>query len=141
MVRAHPAIDILVNNLGIVEPKPFEDIPDDNWRRFFEVHVTPANRFWFSTASIQTATRSVSPCRTSSRSATPSITTPTAAAASAPACANFTRHQFAGMTLAIKANKPPAPIRMSVDRRRRENRVRRCLTRTRRAFTMHPFRE
>jgi NAD(P)-dependent dehydrogenase (short-subunit alcohol dehydrogenase family) len=34
-----PAVDILVNNLGIFEPKAFEDIPDDDWRRFFEVNV------------------------------------------------------------------------------------------------------
>ncbi len=34
-----PAMDILVNNLGIFEPKPFEQIPDDDWRRFFEVNV------------------------------------------------------------------------------------------------------
>jgi NAD(P)-dependent dehydrogenase (short-subunit alcohol dehydrogenase family) len=32
-------VDILVNNLGIFEPKPFEQIPDDDWRRFFEVNV------------------------------------------------------------------------------------------------------
>ena len=35
----HPEVDILVNNLGIFEPKPFEDIPDADWRRFFEVNV------------------------------------------------------------------------------------------------------
>ena len=34
-----PAVDILVNNLGIFEPKPFEDIPDTDWLRFFEVNV------------------------------------------------------------------------------------------------------
>ena len=34
-----PLVDILVNNLGIFEPKPFEDIPDEEWRRFFEVTV------------------------------------------------------------------------------------------------------
>src|ERR1700676_1139996 len=34
-----PSVDILVNNLGIFEPKPFEQIPDDDWRRFFEVNV------------------------------------------------------------------------------------------------------
>ena len=34
-----PQVDILVNNLGIFEPKPFADIPDDDWRRFFEVNV------------------------------------------------------------------------------------------------------
>lgn len=37
--EAYPAVDVLVNNLGIFEPKPFEDIPDDDWRRFFEVNV------------------------------------------------------------------------------------------------------
>ena len=39
LVRDVPAVDILVNNLGIYEPKPFEEIPDDDWRRFFEVNV------------------------------------------------------------------------------------------------------
>ncbi|MEQ9379462.1 MAG: SDR family oxidoreductase [Pirellulales bacterium] len=34
-----PAVDILVNNLGIFEPKEFENISDDEWRRFFEVNV------------------------------------------------------------------------------------------------------
>jgi NAD(P)-dependent dehydrogenase (short-subunit alcohol dehydrogenase family) len=33
------AVDILVNNLGIFEPKPFEQIPDEDWQRFFEVNV------------------------------------------------------------------------------------------------------
>ena len=32
-------VDILVNNLGIFEPKPFEEIADDDWLRFFEVNV------------------------------------------------------------------------------------------------------
>lgn len=31
--------DILVNNLGIFEPKPFLEIPDEDWQRFFEVNV------------------------------------------------------------------------------------------------------
>src|SRR4051794_23448183 len=39
LVAAHPGIEILVNNLGIFEAKPFESIPDDDWRRFFEVNV------------------------------------------------------------------------------------------------------
>jgi NAD(P)-dependent dehydrogenase (short-subunit alcohol dehydrogenase family) len=38
-----PSMDILVNNLGIFEPKPFEQIPDDDWRRFFEVNVLSGN--------------------------------------------------------------------------------------------------
>jgi len=32
-------IDILVNNVGIFEPKPFEQIPDEDWLRFFETNV------------------------------------------------------------------------------------------------------
>ena len=39
LTRAVPALDILVNNLGIFEPKPFPDIPDEDWLRFFEVNV------------------------------------------------------------------------------------------------------
>src|ERR1700760_1557250 len=34
-IAAHPGIEILVNNLGIFEPKAFEDIPDADWRRLF----------------------------------------------------------------------------------------------------------
>jgi NAD(P)-dependent dehydrogenase (short-subunit alcohol dehydrogenase family) len=37
--KQFPAIEILVNNLGIFEPKAFEDIPDDDWQRFFNVNV------------------------------------------------------------------------------------------------------
>ena len=39
LFRAHPDVEILVNNLGIFEPKPFEEIPDADWLRFFEVNV------------------------------------------------------------------------------------------------------
>ena len=34
-----PDADILVNNLGIFDPKPFLEIPDSDWLRFFEVNV------------------------------------------------------------------------------------------------------
>jgi NAD(P)-dependent dehydrogenase (short-subunit alcohol dehydrogenase family) len=34
-----PDVDVLVNNLGIFEPKPFEAITDADWLRFFEVNV------------------------------------------------------------------------------------------------------
>ena len=34
-----PEADILVNNLGIFEIKPFQEIPDSDWLRFFEVNV------------------------------------------------------------------------------------------------------
>ncbi len=39
VIERFPAVDILVNNLGIFEPKPFEEISDADWRRFFEVNV------------------------------------------------------------------------------------------------------
>ncbi|WP_427500743.1 SDR family NAD(P)-dependent oxidoreductase [Methylomonas sp. MED-D] len=39
LLAAHPQVDILINNLGIFEPVAFEDIPDADWRRLFEVNV------------------------------------------------------------------------------------------------------
>lgn len=39
LARDFPEVGILVNNLGIFEPAPFESIPDEDWRRFFEVNV------------------------------------------------------------------------------------------------------
>jgi NAD(P)-dependent dehydrogenase (short-subunit alcohol dehydrogenase family) len=39
LARKYPDVDILVNNLGIFEAKPFEEIPDEDWRRFFDVNV------------------------------------------------------------------------------------------------------
>src|SRR6266481_6552134 len=39
LIAAVPEADILVNNLGIFEPKPFFDIPDEDWERFFRVNV------------------------------------------------------------------------------------------------------
>lgn len=32
-------IDILINNVGIFEPKPFTEITDEDWFRFYEVNV------------------------------------------------------------------------------------------------------
>ncbi len=39
LLQELPEVDILVNNVGIFEPKPFTDIPDEDWLRFFEVNV------------------------------------------------------------------------------------------------------
>ncbi len=39
VARTFPGVEILVNNLGIFESKPFEDIADADWVRFFEVNV------------------------------------------------------------------------------------------------------
>ena len=38
-VKACPDADILVNNMGIFDPKPFEEIPDEEWFHFFETNV------------------------------------------------------------------------------------------------------
>jgi len=34
-----PHADVLVNNLGIFEVKPFLEIPDEDWHRFFDTNV------------------------------------------------------------------------------------------------------
>jgi len=39
LIQQLPEVDILVNNVGIFEPKPFRDIPDADWMKFFEVNV------------------------------------------------------------------------------------------------------
>jgi NAD(P)-dependent dehydrogenase (short-subunit alcohol dehydrogenase family) len=39
VITAYPEVDVLVNNMGIFEPKPFEEIPDADWLRFFETNV------------------------------------------------------------------------------------------------------
>lgn len=38
-IERFPEVDILVNNLGIFEIKPFENIPDADWLRLFEVNI------------------------------------------------------------------------------------------------------
>ncbi|HEX8698066.1 MAG TPA: SDR family NAD(P)-dependent oxidoreductase [Myxococcaceae bacterium] len=50
VTRAFPEVDVLVNNVGIFEPKPFEQIPDEDWLRFFETNVMSGvrlSRFYF----------------------------------------------------------------------------------------------
>ena len=39
LIQEVAEIDILVNNMGIFEPKPFEEIPDADWLRLFEANV------------------------------------------------------------------------------------------------------
>jgi len=39
LFAACPEVDILVNNLGIFDPVPFDAIPDADWQRFFDVNV------------------------------------------------------------------------------------------------------
>jgi len=39
LLKDVPEVDILVNNVGIYEPKEFTDISDEDWTRMFEVNV------------------------------------------------------------------------------------------------------
>ena len=39
LVKQIPSVDILINNVGIFEPKQFVDIPDEDWLKFYEVNV------------------------------------------------------------------------------------------------------
>jgi NAD(P)-dependent dehydrogenase (short-subunit alcohol dehydrogenase family) len=39
LIRQAPSVDILVNNAGVFEPKPFKDIPDSDWERFYQINV------------------------------------------------------------------------------------------------------
>ncbi len=44
LVGRFPAVEVLVNNLGIYAPKPFEEISDEEWHEMFEVNVMSAVR-------------------------------------------------------------------------------------------------
>jgi NAD(P)-dependent dehydrogenase (short-subunit alcohol dehydrogenase family) len=44
VVQQLPQVDILVNNVGIFEPKPFEKITDSDWEKFFAVNVMSGMR-------------------------------------------------------------------------------------------------
>jgi NAD(P)-dependent dehydrogenase (short-subunit alcohol dehydrogenase family) len=39
LLKLFPAVDILVNNLGVYEPRSFDTISDEDWRHIFEVNV------------------------------------------------------------------------------------------------------
>lgn len=39
LINILPEVDILINNAGIFEPKPFEQITDEDWFKFFEINV------------------------------------------------------------------------------------------------------
>jgi NAD(P)-dependent dehydrogenase (short-subunit alcohol dehydrogenase family) len=44
LIEQAPDVDILVNNLGIYEARPFAEISDAEWHRFFEVNVVSGAR-------------------------------------------------------------------------------------------------
>jgi NAD(P)-dependent dehydrogenase (short-subunit alcohol dehydrogenase family) len=37
-IRAVPTVDVLINNLGVYEPKPFEQITDNDWHAIIETN-------------------------------------------------------------------------------------------------------
>ncbi|MBJ6723845.1 SDR family NAD(P)-dependent oxidoreductase [Geomesophilobacter sediminis] len=39
LLERFPEVGVLVNNVGIYEPKPFEEISDQDWQRFFDTNV------------------------------------------------------------------------------------------------------
>jgi NAD(P)-dependent dehydrogenase (short-subunit alcohol dehydrogenase family) len=39
LIQQAPSVDILVNNAGVFEPKPFTEIPDADWERFYQLNV------------------------------------------------------------------------------------------------------
>jgi len=39
LIAKLPEVDVLVNNVGIFEPKPLTSIPGADWYRFFKVNV------------------------------------------------------------------------------------------------------
>jgi NAD(P)-dependent dehydrogenase (short-subunit alcohol dehydrogenase family) len=39
LISKLPEVDILINNVGIFEPKAFNDITDEDWFKFYEVNV------------------------------------------------------------------------------------------------------
>jgi NAD(P)-dependent dehydrogenase (short-subunit alcohol dehydrogenase family) len=43
-IGAMPSVDVLINNLGIYEPKPFEKITDEEWHAIIETNFTSGVR-------------------------------------------------------------------------------------------------
>jgi NAD(P)-dependent dehydrogenase (short-subunit alcohol dehydrogenase family) len=44
LFKKFPGVEVLVNNLAIFEPKPFEEIQDEEWLHFFDVNVVSGIR-------------------------------------------------------------------------------------------------
>ena len=44
LLAQYPQVEILINNLGIFEVRPFEEITDAQWQRFFDVNVLSGAR-------------------------------------------------------------------------------------------------
>ncbi|MGH2584365.1 MAG: SDR family NAD(P)-dependent oxidoreductase [Dehalococcoidia bacterium] len=44
LIAEAPQVDILINNAGPIESRPFFEISDEDWQRFFDVYVMAAVR-------------------------------------------------------------------------------------------------
>lgn len=44
LAARHPGVEILVNNLGVFEPKPFEEISDAEWTRILDANLLSGAR-------------------------------------------------------------------------------------------------
>lgn len=44
LVQAVPAVDILVNNIGIYEPVPFFESRDEDWIKLFDINIMSSVR-------------------------------------------------------------------------------------------------
>ena len=45
IIQNHPTVDILVNNMGIYEPKGFFEIENADWQKMFDVNVLKDIKF------------------------------------------------------------------------------------------------
>lgn len=54
-IEEYPEVDILINNLGIFEPKEYFNIPDEDWFKMFEVNIMSGVRLtrWYLNQMIQ----------------------------------------------------------------------------------------
>jgi NAD(P)-dependent dehydrogenase (short-subunit alcohol dehydrogenase family) len=39
LAAAHPVVDVLVNNVGIYRPEPFDEVSDETWQMYFDINV------------------------------------------------------------------------------------------------------
>jgi len=39
IAAAHPMVDVLVNNVGIYRPEPFNEVSDETWQVYFDINV------------------------------------------------------------------------------------------------------
>lgn len=39
VAAAHPQVDVLVNNVGIYRPEPFDQVSDETWQMYFDINV------------------------------------------------------------------------------------------------------